>query len=140
MYVGIISSGSQNHSLTRNHLGTRSYHHVRIHPVLNQRVSSMAHSGNSAFFNSDIRFDNTQQRIQDRGIGYNQIQTVGVQSERRLPHSIPDDFAPSEFDLISISSILCNQIFFNLNEELGIPKANLIPQGGTVHFRILSST
>ena len=69
MNMRIEATGRHDMPLGGNHLSTCTNHHTFGHASLNQWISRVADAGDAPIFDSDIRFDDAQDRVNDGGIG-----------------------------------------------------------------------
>jgi riboflavin biosynthesis pyrimidine reductase len=88
----------------------------RPNTILNARIPRMADADDQAMLDADIGFDDAQDRIQDRGVGDDEIERVFVEGGRRLSHPVADDLAAAEFHLVAVPATLGNQVALHLDE------------------------
>ena len=69
MNMRIEATGRHDMPLGGNHLSTCTNHHTFGHASLNQWISRVADAGDASILDSDIRFDDAQDRVNDGGIG-----------------------------------------------------------------------
>src|SRR5436190_503490 len=99
----------------------------------------MPNADDQTVFDSDVGFDDAENRVEDEGVGDDEIEAFGIERGGRLAHAVADDFAASEFDFVSITPALGNQVAFDLDEEFGVGQADAVAHSGTEHLSILAA-
>ena len=139
MNVGIKTTGRHDMTLPRDDFRARADHHPFTDTGLYQGITGMPHARDAPVFHPDVGLDDSQHRIDDSGIGDDEIQRVRALRERRLPHSVANDFAAAKFHLVAVTAGLRDEVAFHFNKKLGIGESDLVAYSGTKHFSVLTA-
>ena len=99
----------------------------------------MADADDAAVLHADIRFDDTEDGIEDEGVGDDEVERLGVGGGGRLAHAVADDLAAAELDLVAVAAALGDEVALDLDEQIGVGKPHLITDGGTEHLGVLAA-
>ena len=97
----------------------------------------MADADDAPFLDADIGFDHAGHGIEDERVGNDQVERLGIERQRGLPHAIADDFAAAEFHLVAVAAALRDEVALHLDEQIGIGEAHAVAHGGAKHFGVL---
>jgi hypothetical protein len=102
-----------------------------VDPRLGVRVTGLADGGDAAVLQPDIGLVDAG-RIEDERIGDDGVHRAFAACGLALPHTVADDLAAAELDLLAING----EVLFNLDEKLGIGKPDAVAHSRTVHLGI----
>ena len=98
-------------------------------------VASFADGCNAIAFEADVGFHNAPM-VNDEGIGEHAIHGPLCVGALRLRHAISNGFAATEFHFLAVATRLQGEIFFHLNNQVGVGQANTVTHSGAKHFCI----
>ncbi len=107
--------GSHDVAFPGDDFGGGADQHVFADPVLDSRIAPVSDSDDASAFDSDIGFNHAQFGVEDRRVSDDQIEGVFLNREGRLAHAVADDFASAEFNFVTVSTILGDQVALHFN-------------------------
>ena len=81
--------------------------------------------------------------VHDQRIGDHRIDRALRARGLRLPHPVADHLTATELDLFAIAHAVaaigafCCEVAFNLNDQIGVSKTQLVAHGGAEHGCII---
>jgi hypothetical protein len=93
---------------------------------LDARVAGVADADDAAVLDAEVGFDDAELRIEDQGVGDDEVEAVGVEGGGRLAHAVADDLAAAELDLVAVAAALGDEVALDLDEQLGVGEADAV--------------
>ena len=130
--VSVDAAGGHDQPLAGNDFGSGADDDVD--PGLDVRVAGLAESGDPAFLDRDVAFDDAPpvdyQRIGDHRVG------AIFRRSLALAHAVANDLAAAEFDFLTVD----REILLDLDDELGVGETYPIAYRWPEHFDIGAAT
>ena len=148
MDVAVNAAGGDDGTLGRNHLGGRADGHgvflagggVRVGRAeagLDAGISRVTDADDAAVLDAEVGLDDAEHGVENRSVGHEHIKRLGVRRLRILPHSVADDLAAAELDLVAIAAALGDEVALHLHEQVRVAEAHLVAGGGAEHLGVL---
>jgi hypothetical protein len=106
---------------------------------LDARVAGVADPDDAAVLDADVGLDDAELRVEDEGVGDDEVEAVGVEGGGRLAHAVADDLAAAELDLVAVAAALGDEVALDLDEQLGVGEADAVARGGAEHLGVLAA-
>ena len=148
--VGVDAAGGDDVAFARDDFGRGADDHrvflfrLRIgvdgaDAGLDAGVAGVADADDETVFDADIGFDDAEERIEDEGVGDDEVEAVFVEGGGRLAHAVADDLAAAEFDFVAVAAALGDEVAFDLDEEIGVGEPHAVTDGGAEHLGVLAA-
>lgn len=124
----VDSSGRQYFTFAGYNVCARPDNQIRIHPVHRIRVPGLPDADDVAFFDTDIRLEDTTP-VNDKGVRDHQVEALRISSSARLANSIAQRLASAESALVAVAG----QILFDPHPQIGRRKADYVANRGSIH-------
>ena len=149
MDVAVKPASGQDAPLARDSLGSGA--NDDIDTGLRVGVARFADLLNTPVFEANIGLVDAR-IIHDQRIGDHRVHSPVGACDLALAHTVADDFAAAEFDLFAIHlrvgagpargggpNRLGPEIAFDLDDQVGVGKAQLVPRGGAEHGGVIGA-
>ena len=94
-------------------------------------IAGLADGGDAAFLDADVGLDDAPV-VEDQRIGDDGVDRALLVGDLRLAHAVADHLAAAELHLLAIDG----EIFFDLDDEIGISQPHAVSRGGPEHIGI----
>ena len=133
--VGIDTTGSYDGRTAVDGVGSWAASHARSNALHGVGVTGFTDTGDFAVFDTDVGLDHALDRVNDGGVGQNQVQAASTAGSRVVEaHAVTQCFTTTEHGLVTIAGA---QVFFNFNKQVGVAQANFVAYCGAVQTYIL---
>lgn len=133
MRVDVKEARRDNHPFDREDVGVGRNDEARCH-VHRIGIAGFADTDDQPILDPDVTLDDAENRIDDDGIGHNEIEgAVARLPFRRLAHAIADCLAAAEYKFVAV----CCVVVFDLGYQAGVSEVNPVAGGGAILRRIV---
>ena len=150
MDVRVDAAGGDDAALARDRLGAGADDHRvlllrggvgvdRADARLDTGVARVADADDAAVLDADVGLDDAEERIEDEGVGDDEVERLGVGRGGRLAHAVADDLAAAELHLVAVAGGLGDEVALDLDEELGVGEADAVAGSGAEHLGVLAA-
>ncbi len=129
MDVGVEAAGGEDFSFARDHLGAGADDDGDVR--LDVGIAGLADGRDAAVLDADVGLDDAPV-IEDQRVGDDGIDRALLVGDLRLAHAVADHLAAAEFHLFAIGG----EIFFDLDDQVGIGEPHAVAGGGAEHVGI----
>src|ERR1700693_780419 len=92
-----------------------------VDALLNVGIAGLSDSGDAAFANADVGFDDPPP-VDDQRIGHDEIERAFGLRERTLTHSVADHFAAAELYFVAVDGA----VSFDFDDQLRVGQTNAV--------------
>ena len=131
--VGVNAPSGHNHAFAADDFSAGANDDVNA--GLGVWVASFADGCNAIAFEANVSFHNAPV-VNDEGIGEHAIHGAFCIGALRLRHAIANGFAATKLHFFAVATGLQSEIFFYLNNQVGVGQANSVTHSGAKHFCI----
>jgi hypothetical protein len=129
MDVGVEAAGGEDFSLPGDHFGARTDDDGDV--GLDVRIAGLADRVHLAVLDADVGFHDPPV-VEDQRVGDDRVDRALAVGDLALAHAVADHLAAAELHFLAVGG----EVFFHLNDDVGVGEPHPVADGGPEHVRI----